>query len=117
VLATRTALRDERTLIAEYEALGVPPRSLARSVQIRLATLSALGLAAGGVGGVLTVALIGTYVAVTASGTRPLPSVEPAVAWTAGAVVLVGLATTAAIAAAWLAGRDLRRSVAARLRG
>jgi hypothetical protein len=117
VLATRTALRDERTLIAEYEALGVPPRSLARSVQIRLATLSALGLAAGGIGGVLTVALIGTYVAVTASGARPLPSIEPTVAWSVGVVVLVGLAVAAVIAAAWIAGRDLRRSVAARLRG
>jgi hypothetical protein len=117
LLATRTALRDERALIAEYEALGVPPRSLARSVQVRLATLSALGLAAGGVAGVATVALIGTYVAITAAGTRPVPPIEPTVAWFGGLIVLVGLAGAALLAAAWLAGRDLRRSVAARLRG
>src|SRR5207237_2048172 len=40
VLGTRSTLAADRPLLAEYEALGVPPRTLVRSAQARLVALS-----------------------------------------------------------------------------
>jgi hypothetical protein len=116
VLAVRAALAAERTLLGEYEALGVPPSTLARSTQLRLFAVSLLGVAAGFLGGLVSVRLIGASVAVTGGGDRPLPPIEPLVAWLADSVLagVVGIAALAA--AAVLAGRALRESVSRRLR-
>jgi hypothetical protein len=116
VLAVRSALESERTLLGEYEALGVPPATLARSTQLRLFALSMLGVAAGLLGGLVAVRLVGASVAVTGSGDRPLPPIEPLVAWRTDSV-LAGTVGIAALAlAAMLARRALRESAARRLR-
>ena len=116
-LATRTAVRDERGLNAEYEALGVPPRSLARSVQLRLLLLTGIGVVAGALGGFAAVQLISGLVAVTGGGTAPLPPIQALVEWPASAAIVVVVGVAALAAAAWIAGRDLRRSAGGRLRG
>jgi hypothetical protein len=116
VLAARSALSQERLILAEYEAMGVPPATLVRAAQLRLLLLSALGVVAGVLGSLLAVRLVGAFVAVTGASTRPLPPIAPTVAWGAialavGAVAVAGLAT-----AAFLAGRSLRQTAARRLR-
>jgi hypothetical protein len=116
VLGARSTLASERLLLAEYEALGVPPRTLARSTQIRLLVLSLVGLVAGFAGAVLTVRLIGAFVAVTGGAAAPLPPILPHVAWAAGAGVVAAVAVAGLGAAALLAGRALRESAARRLR-
>jgi hypothetical protein len=115
-LATRSLLGTERSLTAEYEALGVPPATLARSVQARVLVLSLVGLAAAVVGGVLAVRLIGAFVAVTGAAVRPLPPIETVVAWRTGALVLLAVGLAGVASASVLARRALRESTARRLR-
>lgn len=116
VLAVRGSLAAERLVLAEYEALGVPPATLRRSTQLRLIALSLLGVAAGVLGGLVAVRLIGAFVAVTGTSGRPLPPIEPVVAWREGAVLLTLVTLAALGAAAVLAARALRESAARRLR-
>lgn len=116
VLATRAALVSERTLFAEYEALGVPPRTLVRSAQARLLLLSLLGVAGGVLAGLLAVRLIAVLVSVTGTAGRPLPPVEPVIAWAVDVAVVLAACGTGLAAAALLAGRVLRESAARRLR-
>ncbi len=116
VLSARSALGSERLLLAEYEAMGVPPRTLARSAQMRLLLLSMLGVAAGILGAILAVRMVGAFVAVTGASTRPLPPVEPIVAWGGVAIVLAAVAVAGLATAAFLAGRSLRETAARRLR-
>lgn len=115
MLSTRSALGSERLLLAEYEAMGIPPATLARSLQIRLLLLSALGVAAGILGALLAVRLVGAFVAVTGASARPLPAIEPLVAWSAIAVVLAAVAIAGLATAVFLAGRTLRETAARRL--
>jgi hypothetical protein len=115
-LATRSALSSERLQLAEYEALGVPPRSLRRSAQVRLFAVSMFGVVAGVIGALLGLRLIAAFVAVTGTAKRPLPPIESVIAWSAligvvAAVVLAGLA-----AAAMLTRRALHETPAGRLR-
>jgi hypothetical protein len=116
ILASRSALASERTLSAEYEALGVPPATLTRSAQLRLVVLSVLGVAAGLGGGLLAVRLVGALVSVTGTARRPLPPIEPAVAWGAGGLLLGAVAVIGVVTAALLASRQLRETAARRLR-
>jgi FtsX-like permease family protein len=116
VVATRSALTTERLVLAEYEALGVSPRALRRSAQLRLLVLSAVGVAAGLAGGAVGVRLVGALVAVTGTGTRPLPPIASVVDWTAAAVVVGALVAAAVGATALLAGRALSEPAARRLR-
>ena len=116
VLAVRGSLAAERLVLAEYEALGVPPATLRRSTQLRLIALSLLGVAAGVLGGLVAVRLIGAFVAVTGTSGRPLPPIEPVVAWREGAVLLTLVTLAALGAAAVLAARALHESAARRLR-
>jgi hypothetical protein len=116
VLGARSTLGSERLLYAEYEALGVPPRTLARSTQIRLLVLSLGGLVAGFVGALLTLRLTSSFVAVTGTATRPLPSIVPDVAWKTGALVLAAVAVGGLGAVAALAARAFRDTAARRLR-
>ena len=87
ILSVVAALRTEARDLAEFEAMGVSPRSLGRSVQARLLTMSVTGLVAGVTGGLLSLALIGALVAVTGTGTDPLPPIPdlspggPPAAW------------------------------------
>ncbi|MBD0291042.1 MAG: hypothetical protein ICV74_07290, partial [Thermoleophilia bacterium] len=116
ILSTRSALASERLLSAEYEALGIPPATLTRSTQLRLVLLSTFGVAAGLGGGLLAVRLIGALVSVTATARRPLPPIEPAVAWQEGAVLLGAVAVIGVATAALMASRQLRETAAKRLR-
>jgi hypothetical protein len=116
VLATRSALGSERVVLGEYEALGVSPAALRRTVQLRLLVLSALGIAAGVAGGVLGVRLIGAFVAVTGTARRPLPPIVAVVDWVAVVAVVAALVAAALAAAALVAGRALREPAARRLR-
>ncbi len=116
ILASRAMLAAERLVLAEYEALGVRPGTLTRSTQLRLIALSSLGIAAGFLGGLLSVRLIGSLVAVTGTAARPLPPIEPVVAWRADAVAIAVVTVIALVGAALLARRALHETAARRLR-
>jgi hypothetical protein len=116
LIAARSALTSERGLLAEYEALGVPPRTLARSIQLSLVLLAALGVAAGVLGALLALRLVGALVAVTATATRPLLPIHTAVAWAGAATVLGAIAIASVATVAVLAGRALHEPPTARLR-
>ena len=116
ILASRATLGAERLVLAEYEALGVRPAALARSTQLRLIALSVFGVVAGFLGGLLAVRLIGSLVAVTGTAARPLPPIEPVVAWRADAVVIAVMTAAGVVAAALLARRAFRETAARRLR-
>jgi predicted lysophospholipase L1 biosynthesis ABC-type transport system permease subunit len=116
VIATRSVLSSERALLAEYEALGVPPRTLARSTQLSLVLLAALGVAAGCVGALLAVRLVGAFVAVTATATQPLLPIQTVVAWAAGSTALGAIATGSLVAVTVLARRTMREPPTRRLR-
>jgi hypothetical protein len=117
VLAARSALQAERLVTAEYEALGVDPPTLSRAAQLRLVLLSAVGVAAAGLGALLAVRIIASFVAVTGTATQPLPPIVGRVAWADGAAV-VGAVAVVGLGAVWvLIGRAFRESTAARLRG
>jgi hypothetical protein len=116
LIATRSALTSERALLAEYETLGVPPRTLARSTQLSLVLLAALGIAAGAVGALLALRLVGAFVAVTATASRPLLPIQTVVAWAAAATLLGAITIASVATVALLAGRTLREPPTARLR-
>jgi hypothetical protein len=115
-LATRSALASERLQLAEYEALGVPPRALRRSAQARLIALSAFGIVAGLLGAFLSGRLIAAFVAVSGTARRPLPPIVSVVSWPAVVGVLAAVAVTGLAAAAVLTRRAMRETVAGRLR-
>jgi hypothetical protein len=109
-MAARRLRRDELGLWREYEALGVRPSTVARSLGIRAVLPVALGLLAAVAGGVLASRLVAALVALGAAGEKPVPPIQSHVGWLAQAVLL---ATTgaAALGAAWLGARreDPRR--------
>jgi hypothetical protein len=115
LVGVRSTLGSERMLSAEYEALGVPPGTLVRSVQLRLVLLSVLGIGAGLLGGVLAVRLVGALVAVTAGGGTPLPSIVPVAAWIPAAILLAVVGAVALAAALVLARGAFRGPAARRL--
>jgi hypothetical protein len=115
-LATRSALGSERLQLAEYEALGVPPRSLRRSAQVRLFALSAFGIVAGLLGAFLSGRLISAFVSITGTARRPLPPIVSVVWWPAVVAVVVALGLAGIAAAALLTRRALRDAPAGRLR-
>jgi hypothetical protein len=115
LVGVRSTLGSDRLLSAEYEALGVPPSTLARSVQLRLLLLSALGIGAGILGGVLAVRLVGALVAVTGTGAAPLPSIVPVVAWVPLAALLGAVGAVALAATLALARRAFRTPAGTRL--
>jgi hypothetical protein len=116
LLATRSMLTSEAPLLAEYEALGVPPTTLVRASQLRVAAGCAFGVAAGLAGALLALRLIGAFVAVTGTGGRPLPPIVPAVSWTGTGILLALLAGLGIVGVSFLARRTLGESTAARLR-
>jgi len=115
LVGVRSTLGSERMLAAEYEALGVPPSTLARSAQLRLLLLSVLGLGAGLLGGVLAAHLVGALVAVTAGGGTPLPSIVAVAAWVPGTALLAAVGAVALAAALVLARAAFRGPAGRRL--
>jgi hypothetical protein len=116
LVAIRASLRDESPVLAEYEALGIPPNVLARSTTLRLALVSLIGVAAGAVGGFLAARLVGALVAVTGSGTKPVPPIATTITWTGTAALLTIVVVAAVVGATTLARRAFVRPVAERLR-
>jgi hypothetical protein len=117
LLATRAVLMSERQLLAEYEALGVPPSTLSRSLQLRVVFAATLGLLASIVGSLLALQLTAAFVVITAGASRPLPPIQPHVATLAGAALLVAVAAATVAAAARQSAVYLRQPTGARLRG
>jgi hypothetical protein len=115
LIGVRLMLGSERLVVAEYEALGVPPSTLVRSMQLRLVLLSALGIGAGFLGGLVAGRLIGAFVAVTGAASAPLPSILPVVAWGPLAVVLGTVAAVALATTLVMARGALRKPAARRL--
>jgi hypothetical protein len=115
LVGVRSTLGSERVLAAEYEALGMPPSTLARSAQLRLLLLSVLGIGAGLLGGVLAVRLVGALVAVTAGGGTPLPSIVAVAAWVPAAALLAAVGAVALTAALMLARAAFRGPAGRRL--
>jgi hypothetical protein len=110
VLSVASAVRDDRSALFDLEAQGVPPHVLRNQLRLRAALVTVVGLVAAlAIGAVLSAATVG-LVRVTAEATAPVPPLERHLAWlpvAAGlavfllaAVVLVGLTTRAAFAAA-----------------
>jgi len=110
VLSVASAVRDDRSALFDLEAQGVPPRVLRSQLRLRAALVTVVGLVAAlAIGAVLSAATVG-LVRVTAEATAPEPPLERHLGWLpvgAGlavfllaAVVLVGLTTRAAFAAA-----------------
>jgi hypothetical protein len=116
VLAVRIALANERQLLAEYQALGVAPRTLGRSVEVRLLFLALLGVAAAAAGAALAIRVVATLVAVTGTAGLPLPPIATTIAWQSGGVLLAAVALAAIVSAVLLSGRSLREPAARRLR-
>jgi hypothetical protein len=116
IVAIGASLRDESAMFAEYEALGIRPSVLARSTALRFAALSTAGLAAGIGGGFLAVRLIGALVAVTGSGSVPIPPIQTVVDWPAVTALLAGIGAVAITASLLLAQRAFGRPVSERLR-
>jgi hypothetical protein len=116
VVAIRASLRDESAILAEYEALGIPPSILARGTTLRLALLSVIGVAAGAAGGFLATRLVGALVAVTGAGTNPVPPIATTIAWAGTAALLAIVVIAAVLCTTTLARRAFARPVAERLR-
>ena len=116
LVAIRASLRDESSILAEYEALGIRPSVLARSTALRLAALSLIGIVAGLGGGLLAVRLIGSLVAVTAGGGIPIPPIQTIVAWPGVLALLAVVGVAGVVSAFILARRAFVRPVAERLR-
>ncbi len=116
IFSIRLALAAERQLLAEYEALGVGPRTLGRSVQLRLVVLCLLGFVAALAGAALAIRVVAALVAVTATAGQPLPPIQTAIAWQDGGALLAAVAAVALLAAAALTGRGLREAAGGRLR-
>jgi hypothetical protein len=115
LVAIGSTLRAERLLIAEYQALGVPKRTLTRSIELRLLVLSALGLSAGLLGAFVALRMTGGLVAVTGTASFPLPSIVPVVAWAPVGALVVGVGVGTLVAVVALVQSALREPVARRL--
>jgi hypothetical protein len=116
VLSTRATLAGERVLLAEQEALGIPPSTLRRAARARLLALCAIGVVAGLLGGIVALRLVAAFVAVAGTGAAPLPPIASAVAWIGSPLVVVGVLVVSAGAVGILVRQTFRESPAQRLR-
>jgi hypothetical protein len=111
VLSVAAAVRDDRVALFDLEAQGVPPATLRGQLRVRAAIVTAVGLlAALIIGIVLSVATVG-LVQLTASATVPVPPLERHLAWP---VALGGLAVFLLLSAAAV-GLATRQAFAAPL--
>jgi hypothetical protein len=117
LLAGAAALNTERLVLAELEALGVAPRTLARSSRLRLILISIVGVIAGFAGGIASLALIAALVAVTGTATTPQPPIRAVGAWLP-AFSLTAVIALSTLVSMWLTGRRSgAASAGRRLRG
>jgi hypothetical protein len=117
LLAGAAAVNTERVVFAELEALGVAPRTLARSSRLRLMVISMVGVLAGFAGGIASLALIAGLVTVTGTATTPLPPIRAVADWLP-AVSLTSVVALASLVSISLIGRrSSAASAGRRLRG
>jgi hypothetical protein len=100
--------RDDAGQLFSQEADGVATSTLRRSLWWRAAGAALPGLVLGTAAGLLLARSVSTLVALSASGTAPVPPLLPAVgvSWTAG-VLMAGAVAALAVCAA-VAARTLR---------
>jgi len=110
-LAVRADLRDDRGEHYDLESQGASPTFLRRIVRVRAATLSAAGLVAGLATGAVLLALVTRVVSVTARGGNAEPPLATVVD---PALVVVGIAAFALLAALLVAGATRRAFAGAR---
>jgi ABC-type antimicrobial peptide transport system permease subunit len=116
VLSAQLRLRSEQAVVAEYEALGIAPATVDRSIQYGVIVLTLLGAAGGLAGALLAVRFTAALVAVSAGSGVALPSLEAQIPWPQVlGLLLVCAAVT--IVAGWIVLRRVRfRPAAARMR-
>ena len=100
--------RDDAGQLVAQEADGIATSTLRRSLWWRAVAVAVPGLVLGTVAGLLLTRSVSTLVALSATGTAPVPPLVPAVGagWTAG-VLVVGLGV-ALLVCAVVASRTLR---------
>ena len=100
--------RDDAGQLVAQEADGVAPSTLRRSLWWRAVAVAVPGLVLGTVAGLVLTRSVSTLVALSASGTAPVPPLVPAVGagWTS-TVLVVGLGAALALCAV-VASRTLR---------
>ena len=112
VLATRLRLRSEEAALAEYEALGIAPATVDRSVQYGVVVLTALGALGGLAGALLAVRITAALVAVSAGSAATLPSLEAQIAWPQVLGLLLACAALTVVAGSTLLRRGRLGSAA-----
>jgi hypothetical protein len=101
-LTTLADLRDDREALLDLESQGASPSTLRRIVRIRQLVVGVTGLGGGVVAGTLLAGIVTDVVAVSASGTSPVPPLEPStdLGLVLAGLVLLGLAATAIVVSA-----------------
>lgn len=96
-LTTLADLRDDREALLDLESQGASPSTLRRVVRIRQLVVGLAGLVGGVVAGAILAAIVTDVVAVSASGTSPVPPLEPS---TDPGLVFAGLLLLGVVGAA-----------------
>jgi hypothetical protein len=96
-LTTLADLRDDRDALLDLESQGASPGTLRRVVRIRQLVVGLAGLVGGVVAGAILAGIVTDVVAVSASGTSPVPPLE---ASTDPGLVLAGLVLLGLVGAA-----------------
>ena len=96
-LTTLADLRDDRDALLDLESQGASPGTLRRVVRIRQLVVGLAGLVGGVVAGAILAGIVTDVVAVSASGTSPVPPLEPS---TDPGLVLAGLVLLGLVGAA-----------------
>lgn len=87
-LTTLSDLRDDCESLLDLESQGAPPSTLRRVVRVRQLVIGVVGLVGGVAAGAVLAGIVTDVVAVSASGTSPVPPLSPS---TDPGLVLVGL--------------------------
>jgi hypothetical protein len=116
VLSTRLRLRSEEATLAEYEALGIAPATVDRSVQYGVVVLTVLGAVGGLAGALLAVRITAALVAVSAGSAATLPSLEAQIAWPQVLGLLLACTALTVVAGLILLRRGRLRPAATRMR-
>ena len=116
VLSAQLRLRSEQAVVAEYEALGIAPATVDRSIQYGVILLTLLGAAGGLAGALLAVRFTAALVAVSAGSGVALPSLEAQIPWPQVLGLLLVCAAVTIVAGWIVLRRDRFRPAAARMR-
>lgn len=115
-LHTTTALEAREVDVARLRGLGVPRRSVLRSVLAEQAVLVGVPVLVGGLLGALACWAVGPLLALSAQGLPPVPAAVVLWPWAVQVATLVVLLAGCAALVVPLSARAVRRSTVARLR-